>query len=750
MIKNRNIIKRAAICFCISTLLISNITGCGKKKESGKKEEILAESGKVDKDCIFKEEDFDGVFDKDVDVPFMELVGDKFKCVSHNYSENKYKSLLAGKDGSVEGTFDIPIEDEAVSAHFAADDAGNLYVQYDAYANEDAVYEEDAKPIGSWLIKYDATGKELNRINLFEQFADVENYKVEDITWTKKYGLVLSTARGIETYSEDGSFNVSVDAGPIDKLELYEVDLSSGKDDQIYISGFGQSGTELYKVDLENKKLGEKSKCLGDLDWAEFFKGEGYDLYVKDQNNIYGYDSASDSVTKLLNISDSDIGVGYGIRSCVALSATEMYAVTDGYNESYVLAKLTKVNPEDVKDKTVITMGTMSGSGAVAGTVARFNRKNEKYRIKVIDFFDTYNSSGEYEDMLNEINLDILSGKGPDIICFDNSELDLDSYINKGVLLDLTSVFEQGGALGDTELLPNVFEMMKTNGKIYTVFPSFDLNTYMLRSNFTEGKTTLTYEDCDEIIKNAGTDYKDAFYGSTKMGMLYDGVVYGGKKYIDKENKKCDFKNSEFIDLLNFANKFPENFEDGMNGYDPFEPYAEGKSIFLDNFVSDFWWYANVTQGVLNGDVVCIGFPNNSGENLATISPNMQMGINSKSKNVDGAIEFIKGAFDVTYDKSYDYFPSVKAAFEEQMKYATEEDDKLVFYNDTKGRPLTEEEVQKLYEYVLSINTLRDYDWNIGDILEEESAAFFSGQKSAEEVADIIQSRVTTYINENS
>ena len=38
----------------------------------------------------------------------------------------------------------------------------------------------------------------------------------------------------------------------------------------------------------------------------------------------------------------------------------------------------------------------------------------------------------------------------------------------------------------------------------------------------------------------------------------------------------------------------------------------------------------------------------------------------------------------------------------------------------------------------------------ITNIIAEEASAFYCGQKTAEEMADIIQNRVTVYINENS
>ena len=39
-------------------------------------------------------------------------------------------------------------------------------------------------------------------------------------------------------------------------------------------------------------------------------------------------------------------------------------------------------------------------------------------------------------------------------------------------------------------------------------------------------------------------------------------------------------------------------------------------------------------------------------------------------------------------------------------------------------------------------------DISLRDIIDEETQAFFSGQKSAEETARMIQSRATIYVNE--
>ena len=47
-----------------------------------------------------------------------------------------------------------------------------------------------------------------------------------------------------------------------------------------------------------------------------------------------------------------------------------------------------------------------------------------------------------------------------------------------------------------------------------------------------------------------------------------------------------------------------------------------------------------------------------------------------------------------------------------------------------------------------SLKMKTSVDSKITEIINEESSAFFAGQKSAEETADIIQSRIKVYINE--
>ena len=62
---------------------------------------------------------------------------------------------------------------------------------------------------------------------------------------------------------------------------------------------------------------------------------------------------------------------------------------------------------------------------------------------------------------------------------------------------------------------------------------------------------------------------------------------------------------------------------------------------------------------------------------------------------------------------------------------------------------MTTEQVDEFIEFVESIDKCVYYDEDIEAIINEEVALFFAGQKSASDVARVIQGRVEIYVNES-
>ena len=139
--------------------------------------------------------------------------------------------------------------------------------------------------------------------------------------------------------------------------------------------------------------------------------------------------------------------------------------------------------------------------------------------------------------------------------------------------------------------------------------------------------------------------------------------------------------------------------------------------------------------------------------------------MSAKSANKEGAWQFLRTFLTDEYQENnvnYSFPISVKrleelAAQATQKSYYTDENGNKVEYDDTYYvggievviPPMTEQETEELMEQLYSITEAYKYDESLLNIIKEEAAPYFAGQKSAKEVASIIQSRVQIYVNEN-
>lgn len=91
------------------------------------------------------------------------------------------------------------------------------------------------------------------------------------------------------------------------------------------------------------------------------------------------------------------------------------------------------------------------------------------YQVKHPDVFVSYQigmGSGDAvtrEDAIKKLNTEIMAGEGPDLIVVD--ELPFDSYVDKGMLVDLTDYLAQYSS--EEPLFDNVIEALKRDGKAY-------------------------------------------------------------------------------------------------------------------------------------------------------------------------------------------------------------------------------------------------------------------------------------------
>ena len=621
-----------------------------------------------------------------------------------------------------------------------------------------------------YIEQYDAQGKLVNSCNCSEAEGGENDSYLFSVAATSDGKIYTTSSNGIQSFTFEDGFKSVIDTTQADsKYKDYYFRLYKGSDDQLYAYDYSNTNM-VYKFDTAKGDLADPVEAIKPMvDYsADFFGGNGCDLYLSTADAIYGYNAEKNEAVKLIDYLDSSIELDNGINTIVALSENEFIAAIPGFDRVYSLVRLTKIPADQVKDKKVITLGGIGIDWRVREEAVLFNRQNDEYQIKIVDYTDGLNLSdpASEETAMQNFDMDLVSGNVPDIMVFlDNQPYK--KYESKGLFYDYKPLFEKDEELKDVKLLPNLEKAMTTDGKMYTLFTEFRIGTVRTAEKYAGGKDTFSYQDCEDIISQKGISYDTAFGPVDRNQVLEKGVIYSGEKFLDFENKKCSFDSEDFIKLLEFAGKFPETVDYEKFGDDAYTLYASGQSLFDYDEFFGYTDYQSCKQAIIGDEIAFIGSPNDDGINNSVIIPGWRYAISSQCKTPEVAWDFVKRFWmkDFSNKRLYEWGFSVteyglKLAAEKAMDYPytlmpggkKERYIESYFVNgsEVQLKPLKQEEVDRVTKFVNSVDKVAVNNSEIKKMIFEEAPAYFSGQKSAEEVAKIIQNRATTYINENS
>ncbi|MCR5283657.1 MAG: hypothetical protein K6E18_09830, partial [Lachnospiraceae bacterium] len=262
--------------------------------------------------------------------------------------------------------------------------------------------------------------------------------------------------------------------------------------------------------------------------------------------------------------------------------------------------------------------------------------------------------------------------------------------------------------------------------------------------------------------------YKDskAFSSdSTKETVLSTLCMNMFDSFVDWDSGKCSFDSDEFVQILEYANTYQNADEINYDVMDSFVTNIRGKKHLFVELWALSYEDVELYDALFEHKLAFTGYP--SKEEGYGARFNNVIGIYSKTPNVEGAWSFLKHLLSREYLSSSDYehgMPLRKDVFEDDMKRVTT----TKTYTDDFGverqpldfsigiaedlevpvKPLTKDQEQIIRDLVSGVSHRFSSDSDIQAIIDEEAGALFSGQKSAKEVAGIIQNRVSTYVNE--
>lgn len=314
--------------------------------------------------------------------------------------------------------------------------------------------------------------------------------------------------------------------------------------------------------------------------------------------------------------------------------------------------------------------------------------------------------------------------------------------------------------------MENVFDAYRMDGKLYSVIPSFTVRTMIAKKSLVGDRTSWTMQDMQEVV--AGMPEGSQGIGDmTRSSFFYTMMQYCGNDFVDVSTGKCSFDSPEFIAMLNYAKELPEEFGEDYWGDDYWmnyqSQYRDDRTLLMECYISSARDMVRNMNGYFGEEISYVGFPTDSGRG-SILSASQRYAISAKSGNQQGAWEFLRYYLTDEYQSTLQWaLPISKDAFMKQANEAMEnpyyldENGQKVEYEDTMYindeeiplENLTQEQVDAFVSFVEGVDKASYYNESILNIVEEESAAFFEGQKSAQDVASVIQSRVQIYVNEN-
>lgn len=671
--------------------------------------------------------------------------------------ENVSYSIAAGsEDAAEDGETEAAADDAAATA-----DALSAAVAVPTIAPMPAMSSSDVeyKYVETYYLRvFDASGAESQRVDLSAMFADDEDYfYVSNFTVDGDGNIYMMVNGAIMVIGADGS-------------KLGEIDLSNestgvsnivtAADGSVCALSYNSEYTalSLRPVNVSTLRLDEPIAELPTEAYGARVAGGSYDFCYNKGESFYGYTLATDTEEQLVTWINSDVDSNNISSACltengdIVCLSSEYSSSGDGTITYFITLKKTPY--DQVPQKTTLTLACVYLDYRVKSQILDFNRKSSDYRIEVRDYSE-FNTDDDYSAGLTKLITEIGSGAVPDILV--TSSLPMDVFGNKGLFEDLWPYIEADEELGGRAgVVEPFFNAISEDGKLYQITSSFTVRTLAGPASIVGSEPGWDYDDIYAALDKMPEGCEVFSVGTTRDSVFSDVCSLNLSNFVDWSTGQCSFNSEEFIDLLEFANSFPqtfdwEHFEWNSEADDTYR-VKEGKQLLISIYLSGLYNYSYY-DAAFGGDMALKGYPGVEGSG-AVFSAGSGLAISSACKNKDAAWSFIRYCLDEDYqkDNSYSGLSTNKAAYDAQFEDQIGQES---YFYDVDGTEtittFTQEDADTIRAIVDNTVVAVGYSSDqINNIINEEAAYYFNGEKSAQDVAATIQNRVSIYVSEQS
>jgi ABC-type glycerol-3-phosphate transport system substrate-binding protein len=542
-------------------------------------------------------------------------------------------------------------------------------------------------------------------------------------------------------------------------------------------SGTGKDykrSTNLKVIDTATRKYGNSYPFEESGSGSVFAGNKDYPIIVSDGAELFSFNYETGEKTLLIDFLASGLSIEY--YSNFMILSPERFAIvtasggmgryyssamggraTDENTPATKITIFEKIDPSTVKPRQVVTIYNYYRDNALLQFASDFNKNSTEYEIDVKSYATGgYDPSGS---AVTKLNNDIISGNIPDILLL-SSDMPYDSYASKGLFYDLNKYIDADKDLTRDKLNADVLKTFTTNGKLYSMARNFTVMGLVGKTSIFGDTRTLSADKLKEVM----AAYPEAqIMGQwTQSDFINYMVGMQLSAFITKETGQVNFNSPEFIELLNIAKTYPKEYNNNDMDYSVYETmYRDDRALLSMNYLQNFKDFYHTRYATFGEDITFMGFPNPNGSGIM-VSADTEMAIMTQG-NRDAAWQVLKAymLYKPEYSFGFSIFTDdITALAEEAKKTPTytdpvtgeviEQPNTYYFANEEHQYPNnTDADNQRIYDILADLGGVVRSDTELMKIIEEETAAFFAGSKTAEDCAKLIQNRATTYVAES-
>lgn len=376
--------------------------------------------------------------------------------------------------------------------------------------------------------------------------------------------------------------------------------------------------------------------------------------------------------------------------------AEEDLLVVDAFGASGVGLWRCRMSEEPLPARKKLSLELLGGAvGDISGCVARFNAQSAEYYIEATDLTAAF---------------PVIDDRLRDLYALIDAEFSREDFV-------ALRAFESGGAL-------------------YSVAPCFDVSTYVGLEHLVGEGTGWTFEDYSALAASLSPGQKLFELMSPEI-FLKNSLNSFLPTVMDYSAAECSFTDGRFEALLEQAASAKTAEQTDVAGL--VGRFTSGETVLMDSILRGVYDLAAL-ENTAGGSVTAIGWPTQGGECGSELLASSDIAI-CATGDTEGAWAFLKFCLSdaqLQEQLAATSFPISRAALEARLAecQARQED------------AMSAAQAEKLRALLDALVYKSAADYSVTGIVLEEAGAYFAGERSSAETAELVQDRISTYLSE--